>query len=133
MEKEENQELIIRTILNELGKPIGQIALFDLEGNTGFLGTWIGTPFQGKGYNQIAKERFFDELFFQRDIESIFMKIREGNEKSKRAACKLPYVEKANATRPDVLQKINQGEFRYDLFEIRKEKYMEFIQDFLEA
>lgn len=59
----------MQIFLNELGKPIGQIGLFDIQENEGFLGTWIGVPFQGKGHNQIAKELFFSELFFQKGIE----------------------------------------------------------------
>ena len=63
IEAEKRGELISRTILDEYEKPIGTINLFDICHNYGFLATWLGRPYFGKGYNQIAKEQFFNELF----------------------------------------------------------------------
>ncbi len=62
LESEERGELISRTILDEWGTPIGTINLFDIEDNAGFLGTWLGKPYHGKGYNSPAKDAFFQEL-----------------------------------------------------------------------
>ena len=92
MEAEERGELISRTILDEWGYPIGTINLFDIEDNAGFLGTWLGKPYHGKGYNKLAKDAFFNELFYELDIETIFMRIRKINIRSIKAAEKLPYV-----------------------------------------
>src|SRR5690606_35290819 len=50
IEAEERGELISRTILDEWDNPIGTINLFDIRENAGFLGTWIGKPYHGKGY-----------------------------------------------------------------------------------
>lgn len=123
IEAEENGELISRTILDEWNQPIGTINLFDMEENTGFLATWIGNSYFGKGYNQQAKEHFFHELFYVLDVEAIFMKIRKTNIRSLKAAQKLPYVTVGNETYPDVYKKINHHEDLYELFVITKEQY----------
>ncbi|MEQ6377944.1 GNAT family protein [Bacillaceae bacterium S4-13-56] len=127
IEAEEKGELISRTILDEWNQPIGTINLFDIQDCAGFLATWIGKPFFGKGYNQLAKDTFFKELFFELEIESIFMKIRRLNVRSLRAASKLPYVSLANETHPEIFQKINEVEDIYDLFVITKEQYLFYL------
>ncbi|MFD2925162.1 GNAT family N-acetyltransferase [Halobacillus naozhouensis] len=124
VEAEENGELISRTVLDEWTQPIGTINLFDIEDNKGFLATWIGQPYFGKGYNRMAKELFFEELFFQLDIEAVFMKIRRTNIRSMKAALKIPYVMMANELFPDVLSRINHDYEVYDLFVITKEQYL---------
>lgn len=123
IEAEERGELISRTILDEWGTPIGTINLFDVQDGAGFLGTWLGKPYHGKGYNQIAKDQFFDELFYELDIQSIFMRIRKVNIRSMKAAEKLPYVVLANETRQSLLDEINGGEDIYNLYEISKDLY----------
>src|SRR5699024_4007014 len=85
IEAEEKGELISRTIVDEYEQPIGTINLFDIREHYGFLATWIGQPYFGKGYNQPAKEAFFEELFFELDIEAIFMKVRRTNKRSLKA------------------------------------------------
>ncbi|MCA0971827.1 GNAT family N-acetyltransferase [Halobacillus litoralis] len=124
IEAEDRGELISRTILDEWEQPIGTINLFDITENKGFLATWIGQPYFGKGYNQVAKEAFFEELFFQLGIEAIFMKIRRTNQRSMKAALKIPYISEANDTFVDVFHWINRNEDVYDLFVITKEQYL---------
>lgn len=128
IEAEQNQELISRTILDEFGQPIGTINLFDIEENHGFLATWIGKPYFGKGYNRQAKDMFFDELFFTQGIDGIFMKVRKTNIRSLKAVLKLPYIALANETYPEVFAKINPDEEIYDLFVISKESYVSYKQ-----
>jgi len=128
IEAEENGELISRTILDEYYQPIGTINLFDINENHGFLATWIGQPFFGKGYNKAAKELFFNELFFELNIEGIFMKIRRSNLRSLKAILKLPYVANGNTLFPDVFHHINRLEDVYDLFVISKEHYVAYQQ-----
>lgn len=123
IEAEERGELISRTILDEWGSPIGTINLFDIKDNAGFLGTWIGKPYHGKGYNQVAKDHFFQELFYELEIETIFMRIRIENIRSLKAAEKLPYVVKANDTRKSIFDQLNANEYIYDLYEISKDQY----------
>ncbi|MCP3032098.1 GNAT family N-acetyltransferase [Halobacillus sp. A1] len=124
LEAEERGELISRTILDEWGQPIGTINLFDIQENKGFLATWIGQPYFGKGYNKLAKEAFFEELFFHLDVDGIFMKIRHSNVRSLKAALKIPYVINANELYPEVHQWINGEDDIYDLYMISKEQYM---------
>ena len=50
----------------------------------------------GKGYNQKAKMLFLNELFFEYNFHTVFLRIRVENIKSQRAALKLPYVMSAN-------------------------------------
>lgn len=128
IEAEQNQELISRTILDEFGQPIGTINLFDIEENHGFLATWIGKPYFGKGYSRQAKDMFFDELFFTQGIDGIFMKVRKTNIRSLKAVLKLPYIALANETYPEVFAKINPDEEIYDLFVISKESYVSYKQ-----
>ncbi|QCJ43132.1 GNAT family N-acetyltransferase [Bacillus sp. S3] len=123
IEAEERGECISRTILDEWGSPIGTINLYDIENQAGFLGTWLGKPFHGKGYNSPAKDAFFQELFYEAGIEIVFMRIRKVNIRSIKAAEKLPYVVKANETRSSIYQQLNANGEVYDLYEIPKDLY----------
>ncbi len=123
MEAEERGELISRTILDEWGTPIGTINLYDIENHAGFLGTWLGKPYHGKGYNSAAKEVFFNELFFELGIETIFMRIKKENIRSIKAAEKLPFVVKVNETRKSIYEQLNAKGNVYDLYEISKDQY----------
>lgn len=124
IEAEQQGNLISRTITDEWGTPIGTINLFDIENNAGFLGTWIGKPYFGKGYNKVAKDAFFHELFFEKNIQSIFMKIRKTNTRSQQAAKKLPYITLANDIYPTIYGKINLHEEIYDLYAITKDQFI---------
>jgi len=123
IEAEERGELISRTILDEWGSPIGTINLFDIQDGAGFLGTWLGKPYHGKGYNKPAKDAFFTELFYELSIQTIFMRIRKVNVRSTMAAEKLPYATFANETRKSLLDEINAGQDLYNLYEISKDSY----------
>nr|WP_263326098.1 GNAT family N-acetyltransferase [Neobacillus sp. Marseille-Q6967] len=123
IEAEERGEVISRTILDEWGNPIGTINLFDIQDNAGFLGTWLGKPYHGKGYNSPAKDAFFQELFYKQGIETIFMRIRKENIRSIKAAEKLPYVVKANETRKALYEQLNKDADIYDLYEVPKDQY----------
>lgn len=128
MQAEEKGELISRTIFDEYEQPIGTINLFDIKNNYGFLATWIGAPYFGKGYNKIAKELFFNELFFDLHIQTIFMKIRRTNIRSIKAIQKLPYAVTGNTLYPEIYDHINQQENVYELFAISKEHYTAYHQ-----
>lgn len=123
IEAEERGELISRTILDEWQNPIGTINLYDINENTGFLGTWLGKDYHGKGYNQRAKELFFAEAFYELNIDSILMKIKENNIRSRKAAEKLPYVLSANESRSQLLQQLNSSRATYQLYEIPKDLF----------
>lgn len=123
IEEEQLGISISRTIVDPWGQPIGTISLHDISDGMGFLGTWIGVPFQGKGYNQLAKDEFLNELFFQYDFQTVFLKIRKENEKSKRASLKLPYVVLANDLHKALYDEINKGSIKYDLYKIPKDLF----------
>ncbi len=122
IEAEERGELISRTIVDEWGTPIGTINLYDINEQSGFLGTWIGKPYFGKGYNKIAKDTFFEELFFEQSIQTVYMRIRKENVRSYIAAMKLPYCTLANDIRPDIYERINEVN-SFNLFQIEKDQY----------
>ena len=121
IQSELDGELISRTIVDEWGAPIGTINLFDIQDNAGFLATWLGKPYHGKGYNQLAKEAFLNELFFECGIETIFMKVKKSNPRSQKAVEKLPYAVLADETRKSLLDEID-GDI-YHLYEIPKDLY----------
>ena len=123
LEEEQLGKTISRTITDDWGQPIGTITLYDIQDGAGFLGTWIGEPFQGKGYNQAAKYDFLNELFFEKEIHTVFLRIRKENEKSKRAALKLPYVMDATESNPALYEEINAGEVKFDLYKIPKDLF----------
>ena len=123
MEEEQLGLTISRTILCDYGQPIGTISIFDVENGAGFLGTWIGKPFQGLGYNQKAKQQFLSELFFEHNFHTVFLRIRKGNERSRAAALKLPYVICAEESHSALLNEINQGDVKYHLFKIPKDLF----------
>jgi len=123
LEEEQLGKTISRTITDDWGQPIGTISLYDIQDGAGFLGTWIGLPFQGKGYNQVAKKEFLNELFFEHNFHTVFLRIRKENEKSKRASLKLPYVISAEDTHPALYEEINAGEVKFDLFKIPKDLF----------
>lgn len=122
---EEKNECISRVIVFE-GKPIGTISLFDISFNNGFLATWIGNEYQGKGYNQMAKDLFFEECYSKYNINTIFMKIRKENIKSQKSALKMNFVEKAcSILYIDVYKEINKEEPIYELFFVNKDAFLE--------
>lgn len=132
IEKEEQGELISRTILNEWMEPIGTITLYDIKDHYGFLGTWIGKPYHGKGYNHLAKEAFFKELFFHLGIEHVYLRIRKQNIRSQKAAEKLPYVIKVDEDRlvnfaeidPEIFVLYEVPKDLFTLYAMRIEDYM---------
>jgi RimJ/RimL family protein N-acetyltransferase len=123
IEAEERGELISRTILDEWGSPIGTISLYDIQENAGFLGTWLGKPYHGKGYNKQAKDAFFQEIFYELGIETVFMRIRSENIRSQKAAEKLPYLIDASESRKSLMEQLNSNGNQFKLFEIPKDLY----------
>ena len=128
VEAEQRGEMISRVIFNEINEPIGSIHLFDIKNHSGFLGTWIGKAHHGKGYNKLAKEHFLRELFYEKGITNVFMRIRCENIRSKRATEKLPYTSWANETQKEVFNELNHEKYMYDLYEVQRDV---FINNFL--
>ncbi|MFU1794621.1 GNAT family N-acetyltransferase [Paenibacillus azoreducens] len=127
--EEEQGTCISRTILNEMGHPIGTIDLYNIDNQTGFLATWIGAPYFGKGYNQRAKESFFAELFLEHHIETIYLKVRKQNIRSKKAVEKLQYVKLGNDIKQQVYKSINNTQHSYDLYYVERSGFLESSED----
>ena len=123
--EEEQGTCISRTILNEMGQPIGTIDLYQIAHQTGFLATWIGAPYFGKGYNARAKEAFLAELFLEHPIETVYLKIRKQNIRSRKAVEKLPYVKFGNNIYEQVYQSVNQPQHCFDLYYVERESFLE--------
>ena len=72
---------------------------------------------------KLAKDAFFEELFYELGIETIFMRIRNVNIRSQKAAEKLPYTINANESRKSLYEQLNATGNIYQLFEIPKDLY----------
>lgn len=123
--------MISRTIISEYKQPIGIINLVNIEANTGFLATWIGKPFFGKGYNHQAKIAFLGELFAISTIETVYLKIRKTNTRSLRANAKLAFIQQGKETHPTIYTKINQQDSNdnpFELFFINKANYLAYAE-----
>ncbi|MGM8216299.1 GNAT family N-acetyltransferase [Bacillaceae bacterium W0354] len=120
---EEKGQLISRTIMDDWENPIGAITLYDIQDGKGFLATWLGKPYFGKGYNQFAKEAFLWELFTEKDIEVVFLKVNKVNARSLKAMEKLPYAVNATEIYPFIVEQINTEEKQYELFAIYKDAF----------
>lgn len=130
MIKDEEEGLLIsRTILDQWENPIGAITLYDIHEGKGFLATWLGKPYFGKGYNQYAKEAFLWELFTEKDIEVVFLKVNQVNVRSLKAMEKLSYAVNVTETYPYIVEQINTAEKQYELFAIYKDAFTIYIHE----
>ncbi|MCM3132180.1 GNAT family N-acetyltransferase [Paenibacillus polysaccharolyticus] len=123
--EEEQGSVITRTILNETGTAIGTVDLYQIVNQTGFLATWIGASYFGQGYSQRAKSAFLTELFLEQDIQTVFMKIRKQNVRSRKAVEKLSYVKFSSDLYPEVMQDINSEQAVYDLYHVERVTFLE--------
>lgn len=98
IDEEEEKRLISRVITDIHNNPVGMITLWDYcpFRREGFLATWLGEEHWGKGYNQIAKNLFFDELFNLHYLDRIYLLIRNYNERSLAASSKFSYINQLN-------------------------------------
>ena len=83
-----------RMIFNEKNQLIGVISLkgIDEEQKLCHIGTWIGLPYWGKGYNQLAKMEMLKFAFEKLQLNFVFAGARIENIRSQRAQAKLPYM-----------------------------------------
>lgn len=107
-----------------MGHPIGTIDLYDIVHATGFMATWIGAPYFGKGFNGRAKDLFLTELFMEHGIETVFLKIRKHNIRSMKAIEKLPYFTLANDRNEPLYKKINASQDVFELFQVERSKFL---------
>ncbi|GGG33621.1 N-acetyltransferase [Lysinibacillus alkalisoli] len=92
IEEEQQGKQISRVILNEDHVLIGVITLKDIKGDMAHVGTWLGEPYWGQGYNELAKLALFKEAFTERGFTLIFAGAKLSNIRSRKAQEKLPYM-----------------------------------------
>ncbi|MEK4301513.1 GNAT family N-acetyltransferase [Oceanobacillus sp. FSL W8-0428] len=94
VQEEKKKKQLSRVILNENKIIIGVITLkeIDLKKRTSHIGTWIGYPYRGKGYNQLAKEKMLYKAFTELDLEYVFAGAKISNIRSQKAQERIPYI-----------------------------------------
>lgn len=94
LEQEKQGLQYSRVILNEKDEVIGVITLKDIDNTnkTSHIGTWIGHPYWGKGYNAAAKAEILYTAFTDLDLEYVFAGAKLANIRSQKAQEKLPYM-----------------------------------------
>ncbi|WP_081755933.1 GNAT family N-acetyltransferase [Paucisalibacillus sp. EB02] len=83
-----------RCIINDHDKLIGVITLkdIDMDNKTCHIGTWIGQPYWGQGYNESAKAEILYVAFHEFNLEYVFAGAKVSNIRSQKAQEKLPYI-----------------------------------------
>ena len=83
-----------KVILNEEQELIGVITLKDIDLNKkiAHLGTWFGSVYWGKGYNELAKEAILKHAFLKLNLDYVFAGAALYNIRSQKAQEKLPYM-----------------------------------------
>lgn len=94
IEQEEVGNQYSRCIYNEEENLIGVITLKDIDRQkrTSHIGTWIGHPYWGKGYNEMAKKEILYTAFYELNLDYVFAGAKVANTRSQRAQEKLPYI-----------------------------------------
>lgn len=127
-EEERENRVISRVIVDEHDIVIGLITLWDYSPfrREGFLATFIGEAHWGKGYNQVAKQLFFDEVFSFINLEKIYMLIRNHNQRSISACNKMSYARQVDFIEEMELREIYNEKIAEDhlIFSIQKENYI---------
>lgn len=126
--EEEEKRLISRVIVNEHEHVVGMITLWDYcpFRREGFLSTLLGELYWGKGYNQIAKNLFLDEVFSLPHLEKIYLLVRNYNSRSIAACQKIDYIDKLNLEEEIELREFYGNKISKDhiVFYIDKYKYI---------
>lgn len=94
LEEEKAGKQYSRVILNEKKDVIGVITLKDIDpvNKTSHMGTWIGHPYWGQGYNELAKADILYTAFTELSLEYVFAGAKLSNIRSIKAQEKLPYI-----------------------------------------
>lgn len=71
---------------------VGVITLKDITVESAHIGTWIGEPYWGRGYNEAAKELMFRYAFEELGLQRVFAGAAKHNIRSLKAQEKLGYV-----------------------------------------
>lgn len=81
-------------IVNEENEIIGLTTLkhINYEKKQSHIGSWLGYPYWGKGYNEAAKKEIFKIAFLNLQLSYVFAGAKTNNVRSLKAQEKLPYI-----------------------------------------
>ena len=122
--EELEQRVVPRVIINEDNTLVGMITLWDYSyfRQEGFLATIIGETYWGRGYNQLAKQLFFEEVFNIQKLNQIYLLVRNHNERSIAACRKNQLIYQVNFVEEMELREFYQDKIQEDhiIFYVKK-------------
>ncbi|MFU2029957.1 GNAT family N-acetyltransferase [Bacillus wiedmannii] len=94
IEEERQKRSLSRMIVNEENEIIGLTTLkhINYEKKQSHIGSWLGYPYWGKGYNEAAKKEIFKIAFLDLQLSYVFAGAKTNNVRSLKAQEKLPYI-----------------------------------------
>ncbi|MCQ6564357.1 MULTISPECIES: GNAT family N-acetyltransferase [Bacillus] len=94
IEEERKNHSLSRVIVNEENEIIGLTTLkhINYEKKQSHIGSWIGYPYWGKGYNEAAKKEIFKVAFLDLQLTYVFAGAKTNNIRSLKAQEKLSYI-----------------------------------------
>ncbi|KFN03343.1 N-acetyltransferase [Bacillus clarus] len=94
MEDERKNHSVSRVIANEENEVIGLTTLkhINYEKKKSHIGSWLGYPYWGKGYNEAAKKEMLKIAFLDLQLTYVFAGAKMTNIRSLKAQEKLPYI-----------------------------------------
>lgn len=94
IEEERQKKSLSRMIVNEENEIIGLTTLkhINYEKKQSHIGSWLGYPYWGKGYNEVAKKEIFKIAFLDLQLTYVFAGAKKANIRSLKAQEKLPYI-----------------------------------------
>ncbi|MGE7881084.1 GNAT family N-acetyltransferase [Bacillus sp. NPDC094077] len=94
LEEERKNHSLSRVIINETNEIIGLTTLKHIndEKKQSHIGSWLGYPYWGKGYNEAAKKEIFKIAFLDLQLSYVFAGAKTNNIRSLKAQEKLPYI-----------------------------------------
>ncbi|MGH0428653.1 GNAT family N-acetyltransferase [Bacillus hominis] len=94
IEEERQKKSLSRVIVNEENEIIGLTTLkhINYEKKKSHIGSWLGYPYWGKGYNEAAKKEIFKIAFLDLQLTYVFAGAKTTNIRSLKAQEKLPYI-----------------------------------------
>ncbi|MBO1626588.1 GNAT family N-acetyltransferase [Bacillus arachidis] len=94
MKEERKGKSLSRIIVNEKKEIIGITSLkhIDHQKKKSHIGSWLGYPYWGQGYNEAAKKEIFKIAFEELDLIYVFSGAKTANVRSLKAQEKLPYI-----------------------------------------
>ncbi|HFU7086848.1 GNAT family N-acetyltransferase [Bacillus cereus] len=94
IEEERQKRSLSRIVVNEENEIIGLTTLkhINYEKKQSHIGSWLGYPYWGKGYNQATKKEIFKIAFLDLQLSYVFAGAKTNNIRSLKAQEKLPYI-----------------------------------------